>query len=135
MTSVNLWRYRSRIGCTGSPGALPIVTALCGTADCGPSLWLGLSLWNDGGAMTAPNENTDPSPSSGDLVLKSRAQLRGILMAAGLKRSAAEKICQGGWAALATEEQLTTEIADQQMKELEQELVALAAQMKEIGNG
>ena len=52
--------------------------------------------------MSSPEKpNTDqPKPA---LVLKSRAELRDLLIEAGLARSAAEKVARGGWPALAGE--------------------------------
>jgi hypothetical protein len=61
----------------------------------------------DGDTMTLPPD----TPQSEPLVLKSRAELRDLLLSAGLARGAAEKIARGGWAALAGEP-TETDLAD-----------------------
>lgn len=65
--------------------------------------------------MTSPNETQNDQSQDkpkGDLVLNSRAELRDLLIKAGLARAAAEKIARGGWPALAGE--ITeTDIADE----------------------
>lgn len=49
--------------------------------------------------------------ATGALVLKSRAELRDVLRAAGLSRSAAEKVATAGWPALASPETEASELA------------------------
>lgn len=51
---------------------------------------------------TAQIEQPQAKPKA-DLVLNSRAELRDLLIQAGLARGAAEKLSRGGWPALAGE--------------------------------
>ena len=64
-----------------------------------------LSLSN-GGDMPSPETPQTEQPAETpkrDLVLNSRAELRDLLIKAGLARAAAEKVAKGGWPALAGE--------------------------------
>ena len=72
-----------------------------------------LSL-SDGGDMPSPDAPTTEKPKAA-LVLNSRADLRDLLIKAGLARAAAEKVAKGGWPALSgeiTETDLAEECAD-----------------------
>lgn len=54
--------------------------------------------------MTSPNAPlTEKAEGSEPRILNSRAELRDLLVNAGLARGAAEKIASGGWPALAGE--------------------------------
>lgn len=93
----------------------PTVTASSGAADETPGKCPIHSP--DGDAMTSPEtKQTAPEPTAeGRLELQSRAELRDLLIAAGLARGAAEKISKGGWPALIgeiTETDLAEECAD-----------------------
>lgn len=64
-----------------------------------------LSLFN-GAEMTSPKTPQTEQPAEQpkrDLVLNSRADLRDLLIKAGLARAAAEKVAKGGWPALSGE--------------------------------
>lgn len=69
---------------------------------------------SDGGVMPSPDTPTTEKPKPA-LVLNSRADLRDLLIRAGLARAAAEKVARGGWPALAgelTEIDMAEECAD-----------------------
>lgn len=69
---------------------------------------------SDGGVMPSPDTPTTEKHKP-TLVLNSRADLRDLLIKAGLARAAAEKVARGGWPALAgeiTETDLAEECAD-----------------------
>lgn len=56
--------------------------------------------------MTSPEKTQTEKPAGSqprDLVLNSRADLRDLLIKAGLARAAAEKVAKGGWPALSGE--------------------------------
>ncbi|MCC5976171.1 MAG: hypothetical protein JJT81_19260 [Rubellimicrobium sp.] len=73
---------------------------------------------SDGGVMPSPDTPQETQPAAADkpaLVLQSRADLRALLIKAGLARAAAEKVARGGWPALSgetTETDLAEECAD-----------------------
>jgi hypothetical protein len=73
---------------------------------------------SDGGVMPSPNTPHETQPAAADkpaLVLQSRADLRDLLIKAGLARAAAEKVARGGWPALSgetTETDLAEECTD-----------------------
>lgn len=87
---------------------------------------------SDGGPMPSPDtpkqEQSADTPKR-DLVLNSRADLRDLLVKAGLARGAAEKVARGGWPALAgeiTETDLAEEAANLAL--------ALAENLKDTSN-
>jgi hypothetical protein len=76
-----------------------------------------LPLSSDGGMTSTdtPQTKTPDAKPKSDLVLQSRAELRDLLIKAGLARAAAEKVARGGWPALSgeiTETDLAEECAD-----------------------
>ena len=106
-------RYVLPIGRTAAAGAEPAVTASRGTADSRPGAAPDPFPCSDGAGMSSPDrpQTDQPKPA---LVLKSRAELRDLLIEAGLARAAAEKVARGGWPALAggiTETDLIEEAA------------------------
>ncbi|MEI4261028.1 hypothetical protein [Roseovarius sp. D0-M9] len=76
-----------------------------------------LSLFN-GAEMASPKTPKTEQPADQpkrDLVLNSRADLRDLLIKAGLARAAAEKVAKGGWPALSgeiTETDIAEDCAD-----------------------
>ena len=73
---------------------------------------------SNSGVMPSPDTPQKKQPDASDkpaLVLNSRADLRDLLIKAGLARAAAEKVARGGWPALSgeiTETDLAEECAD-----------------------
>ncbi|MCC5956466.1 MAG: hypothetical protein JJU07_10195 [Natronohydrobacter sp.] len=73
---------------------------------------------SNGGVMPSPDTPQEKQPAAADkpaLVLQSRADLRDLLIKAGLARAAAEKVARGGWPALSggpTETDLAEECTD-----------------------
>ena len=73
---------------------------------------------SNGGVMPSPDTPQEKQPDAARkpaLVLNSRADLRDLLIKAGLARAAAEKVARGGWPALSgeiTETDLAEECAD-----------------------
>lgn len=64
---------------------------------------LPLSNGDDMISPDIPSKNQESASSDRSLVLKSRADLRALLIEAGLARAAADKVARGGWPALAGE--------------------------------
>lgn len=61
---------------------------------------------SNGGVMPSPDTPQEKQPDAARkpaLVLQSRADLRDLLIKAGLARAAAEKVARGGWPALSGE--------------------------------
>jgi hypothetical protein len=76
-----------------------------------------LPLSSDGSMTSTDTPKTDTTNATPqrDLVLQSRAELRDLLIKAGLARAAAEKVARGGWPELSreiTETDLAEDCAD-----------------------
>jgi hypothetical protein len=89
-----------------------------GTTDSKPGTTARDLPLSNGGVMPSPDAPQEKQPDldrKPALVLNSRADLRDLLISAGLARAAAEKVARGGWPALSgeiTETDLADECAD-----------------------
>jgi hypothetical protein len=95
--------------------ASPDVTAPAGPRIEHRAILPAVSPCSNGPTVTDATSQPQPDAAKPALVLNSRAELRDVLIDAGLARGAAEKVARGGWPALSgglTKSDLAEDCAD-----------------------